>query len=125
MDRNAVEKWVADYERAWRTPGTRVLAEVFVPDASYLPSPWAQPVEGLDAIARFWETERVGPDEEFTMSNDVVAVDGVTAVVRVVVRYGTPGSRTWRDLWILRFAEDGRCSWFEEWPFAPDQPDGH
>jgi len=125
MDRTAVERWVGDYERLWRTPGTELLADLFVPDASYLPSPWAQPVEGLEAIARFWAAERVGADEEFTMSSDVVAADGGTAVVRVFVKYGAQGDRPWRDLWLLRFAADGRCSSFEEWPFAPDQPDGH
>ncbi len=125
MDRAAVEKWVADYERLWRTPGTELLPELFVPDASYLPSPWAQSVDGLDAIALFWEAERDSPDEEFTMSSDVVAVEGRTAVVRVFVEYGARGRRSWRDLWVLRFAEDGRCSAFEEWPFAPARPEGH
>jgi len=125
MDRTAVEKWVADYERIWRTPGTVLLAELFEPAASYLPSPWAQPLEGLDAIARFWEAERVSADEEFTMSSEVVMVHAHQAVVRVMVGYGAQAQRPWRDLWLLRFAEDGRCSSFEEWPFAPDQPDGH
>jgi hypothetical protein len=37
----------------------------------------------LDEIAQFWEAERNGADEEFTMSSDVVAVDGDAAVVRV------------------------------------------
>jgi hypothetical protein len=124
MDRTAVERWVADYERLWRTPGTELLAELFVPDASYLPSPWAQPVEGLEMIAEFWEAERRGADEDFTMSSDVIAVDGRTAIVRVSVRYGASG-RIWRDLWVIQLAPDGRCSRFEEWPFAPDQPDGH
>jgi hypothetical protein len=117
--------WVAGYERLWRTPGTELLAELFVPDASYLPSPWAQSVRGLGAIARFWAAERKGPDEEFTMTSHVVTVDGATAVVRVLVRYGGAVSSDWRDLWVIQFAEDGRCSSFEEWPFAPDQPDGH
>lgn len=112
-----MEQWVADYERAWRTPGTDVLAELFVPEASYLPSPWVQPVEGLDAIARFWEAERHGADEEFTMTSDVVAVDGAVAVVRVFVKYGPHGSGPWRDLWVIRFGAGGRCSSFEEWPF--------
>lgn len=125
MDRTAVQKWVAEYERAWRTPGTELLAQLFAPEASYLPSPWARPVQGLEAIARFWETERDGPDEEFTMGSDVVTLDAETAVVRVMVKYGASPSRPWRDLWVLRFAQDGRCSSFEEWPFAPDQPDGH
>jgi SnoaL-like domain len=124
MDSTAVQQWVGHYERLWRTPGTELLAELFVSDATYLPSPWAQPIEGLEAIARFWESDRVSADEEFTMSSDVVAVDGKTAVVRVFVRYAASG-RYWRDLWLLRFAADGRCSSFEEWPFAPGQPDGH
>ena len=125
MDSAAVQKWVADYERAWRTAGTELLAELFTPQASYLPSPWAHPIQGLEAIAAFWEKERRGPDEKFAMSSEVVAAQSGTAVVRVMVVYGEDGQRPWRDLWVLRFAQNGRCSWFEEWPFAPDQRDGH
>lgn len=124
MDRRAVEQWVERYELLWRTPETDQLADLFQPRATYLPSPWARPRDGLDEIAEFWESERDGADEGFTMSSNVVAVDGDTAVVRVSVEYAATGGR-WRDLWVLRFAPDGRCSSFEEWPFAPDQRDGH
>jgi hypothetical protein len=124
MDRAAVQQWVAGYERAWRTPGTEALSDLFTPGVSYLPSPWAEPVEGLDALGRFWESERKGPDEEFALTSEVVAVDGPRAVVRVLVDYGEPHHARWRDLWVLSFA-DARCSAFEEWPFAPGQPDGH
>ncbi len=24
------------------------------------------------------------------------------------------------DLWVMRLVDDGRCSWFEEWPFWPE-----
>jgi ketosteroid isomerase-like protein len=125
MDRRAVEQWVARYERLWRTPGTDGLVDLFLPDATYVPSPWAQPIEGMGEVAQFWDAERDGADEEFTLSSDVVAVDGGTAVVRVFVEYGAPRNTRWRDLWVIRFAGDGRCSSFEEWPFAPGQPDGH
>ena len=125
MDRAEVTQWVAAYEQLWRTPGTDRLRTLFAPGARYLPAPWAEPVEGLDAIARFWEAERDGADEEFTMSSDIVAVESNAAVVRVLVEYGVSGNQRWRDLWVLRFDEDGRCSSFEEWPFAPDQRDGH
>lgn len=124
MDRAGVERWVADYERVWRSPGTDGLAELFVPNATYLPSPWEPAQEGLAAIAAFWEDRREGPDEEFTISSEIVAVDGQTAVVRVFVEYLAPGGLAWRDLWVLRFADDGRCSAFEEWAFAPRQSDG-
>jgi hypothetical protein len=39
----------------------------------------------------------------------------------VEVWYGHP-VREYRDLWVMRFASDGRCAWFEEWPFWPEQP---
>ena len=123
VDHSDVERWLESYERAWRTPGTEALAELFSPAATYSPSPWARAVEGLADIARFWEDERTGPDEQFAMTHEVVAVDGSTAVVRVSVDYATESR--WRDLWVIRFDADGRCSAFEEWPFAPGQPDGH
>ncbi|MFI0356844.1 YybH family protein [Actinomadura sp. 9N407] len=125
MDRNAVERWVAGYERAWRTSGTEPLAELFSPDVSYLPSPWAHPIVGLSRLRPWWDAERDGPDEPFTITSEIVAVDGDTAVVRIEVDYLADAPARWRDLWILRFDADGRCIRFEEWPFAPDQPDGH
>jgi len=125
VDRQAVAAWVEGYERAWRTPGTETLAELFAADVTYLPSPWADPIEGLTALAEFWDGERDGPDEPFTMTSEVVAVEGDAAVVRVSVDYGTQPMSRWRDLWVVAFADDGRCTRFEEWPFAPDQRDGH
>lgn len=125
MDYAVVERWLERYEQAWRTPGTDRLHELFISTASYLPSPWALSLDGLDEIAQFWESERDDAREDFTMSSDVIAVDGDTAVVRVEVEYAASLSGHWRDLWVLGFAPDGRCASFEEWPFAPNQPDGH
>ncbi|MEV0004696.1 nuclear transport factor 2 family protein [Micromonospora sp. NPDC050980] len=119
MDRKQVAGWMAAYEQAWREPGTTALAGIFTPDASYRQGPYREPVVGLPAIADMWENEREGPDEVFEMTGEVVAVDGGTAVARVQVRYGDPADQEYRDLWIMRFAEDGRCRMFEEWPFSP------
>jgi ketosteroid isomerase-like protein len=122
MDRKQATGWIAAYEHAWRTPGTNALAAIFTADASYRQGPYQEPVVGLPAIARMWEDERDGPDEVFQMTSEVVAVEGDTAVARVQVRYGNPADQEYRDLWIMRFAEDGRCGSFEEWPFSPAQP---
>ena len=118
MERHQVEHWVAGYEKAWRTPGTASLAKLFTPEIAYVPSPWAPPVVGLDALGEFWEAQRAGPEEEFTLRTELVALEGRTAVVRAAVDYGDQGDR-WRDLWLLRFGTGGRCAVFEEWPFAP------
>jgi ketosteroid isomerase-like protein len=117
-----VAAWVAAYERAWRAPGTSALAGIFTEDAGYLQGPYERLVEGLPAIAGMWEAEREGPAEVFRMTSGIVAVDGDTAVIRVDVSYGDPVRQEYRDLWIARFAPDGRCRGFEEWPFWPGQP---
>jgi ketosteroid isomerase-like protein len=119
MTREQAEAWIAAYERAWRAPGTEALGELFTPDATYLQGPYDEPVVGLPAIGRMWEAEREGPDEAFRMTSDVIAVDGATAVARLEVHYGDPVWQQWRDLWVIRFADDGRCAAFEEWPVSP------
>jgi hypothetical protein len=119
-DRTRFELWIAAYERAWRTAGTGSLGGLFAEDASYRMSPYEEPVHGLEAIGALWERERVGPDEEFEMGFEVVAVDGDTAVARIEVAYATGAE--YRDLWIVRFDEGGRCREFEEWPFWPPTP---
>ena len=125
MDHADVSAWVDRYEQVWRSAGTDRLPELFTASATYLPSPWATPISGGTELAEFWDAERDGPDETFTMTSEVLAVDGDTAVVRVAVDYGEPVVSRWLDLWVLRFDDDGRCRAFEEWPFAPGQPDGH
>lgn len=115
------DAWVAAYEHAWRSAGTERLAGLFTPAATYRMSPFEEPVTGLAEIGALWERERQGPDEEFEMTHEIVALEDDTAVVRVEVRYGPPEHHRYRDLWIIHFDPDGRCREFEEWPFWPGQ----
>ncbi|HWM63736.1 MAG TPA: nuclear transport factor 2 family protein [Solirubrobacterales bacterium] len=119
--RDEIEAWIAAYERAWRTAGTEPLRDLFAEHATYRMSPYEEPAAGLAAIAQLWERERRSADEPFEMKHEIVAVDGATAVVRIEVEYGEPAPAEYRDLWIVRLDEDGRCREFEEWPFWPGQ----
>lgn len=121
-DRRTLTTWVERYERAWRTPGTDALGDLFTAEATYLPGPFDEPLAGLSAIAAFWEAEREGPDEVFALASEIVAVEGDTGVVRLEVTYGDPPARRYRDLWIVALDADARCTAFEEWPFFPEQP---
>jgi hypothetical protein len=98
------------------------LSALFASHATYQQSPYEEPLVGLEAIAEMWEAEREGPDESFTMQSAIVALDGRVAVVRVEVTYEDASPGEYRDLWVIRFGEDGRCVAFEEWPFWPGQP---
>ena len=39
-----------------------------------------------------------------------------------LVSYGEPVTQEYRDLWVLRFADDGRVAAYEEWPYWPGKP---
>jgi uncharacterized protein (TIGR02246 family) len=124
MDRPRLTEWLEGYERAWRSAGTDALADLFTEDATYSTGPYEKPHRGLQAIARMWEGERLGADEGFEISSEVVAVEGDTGVARVEVRYGAPKGSEYRDLWVVRLDGSGRCFQFEEWPFWPPDQEG-
>src|SRR5262245_29523408 len=106
-DRAAVNDWIARYERAWRAPGTDALDALFDDAATYITSPWAEPIRGLASLRLFWDAARTSPDEGFAMTSEIVAVEGSAAVARVHVDYAD-GQR-WRDLWLVKLNDQGRC----------------
>jgi ketosteroid isomerase-like protein len=119
MDRATVMQWVTGYEQAWRDGDLDAVAALFTEDAHYRRSPYENSEVGHAAIRAFWLEDDGQP---FTMSADPVAVEDRRAVVRLEVRYGEPDHQEYRDLWVLRFADDGRVEDFEEWAYWPGRP---
>ena len=117
--RDDVMRWVAGYEQAWRAGDVSAVAGLFTQDARYRRSPYEPSEVGLAAIGAFW---RADEGETFTVEAEPVAVEGRNAVVRLQVRYGDPVYEEYRDLWVLRFAADGRVEDFEEWAYWPGRP---
>ena len=120
MDRDDVMGWVRGYELGWRAGQTDAVESLFTEDARYLRSPYEEPLRGHQAIKDFWLSDG---GEAFTMTAEPVAIDGNAAVIRVEVHYGEPVRQEYRDLWLLRFADDGRVQEYEEWAFWPGKPD--
>jgi hypothetical protein len=118
MDAERVMRWVAEYERAWRDGDVGAVERLFTEDAHYRPSPYDEAKVGHGAIKAFW----LDDDPVFTVHAEPVAVEGRNAVVRLEVRYGDPVHQEYRDLWVLRFADDGRVEDFEEWAYWPGKP---
>ncbi len=112
-------RWVAGYERAWRAGDVPGVRRLFTDDARYRRSPYEEPAVGPDAIGAFWRDD---DGRTFSVVAEPVAVDGRNAVVRLEVRYGDPVDQEYRDLWVLRFAPDGRVEDFEEWAYWPGAP---
>jgi ketosteroid isomerase-like protein len=112
-------QWVAAYERAWRDGDVSGVTRLFTDDARYRTSPYAEPKVGHQEIQAFWLDDE---GRTFSVSAEPVAVEGHHAVVRLDVRYIDPVAQEYRDLWVLRFAPDGRVEDFEEWAYWPDKP---
>jgi hypothetical protein len=112
-------RWVAEYERAWREGALSGVTRLFTEDVRYRLSPYKESKVGHAEIQAFWGDD-VG--RTFSVTAEPVAVEGRDAVVRLEVRYLDPVPQDYRDLWILRFATDGRVEDFEEWAYWPDKP---
>ncbi|MEN5072992.1 nuclear transport factor 2 family protein [Isoptericola cucumis] len=117
VDRESVLQWVAAYEDAWRSGDDGAVERLFTSDARYARSPYdPDELHGHAAIRGFW---LVDEDATFAVTAEPLAVEGDVAVVRLEVRYLEPEAQEYRDLWVLRFAPDGRVADFEEWAYWP------
>jgi len=116
MTRADVMRWVAGYEQAWRDGDLEAVETLFTEEARYRLSPYDESESGQDAIKALWLDDE---GEVFTMEAEPVALEGRDAVVRVKVVYGDPVRQEYIDLWVIRFAEDGRAEDFEEWAYWP------
>jgi ketosteroid isomerase-like protein len=110
-----VTAWVQAYRKAWETNEPDDIRSLFTEDAEYLTEPYAEPWRGHEGIVASWLEDKDEPGEtSFTW--ELVAVEGDTGVIRAVTPY--QGRATYHNLWIIRFAEDGRASRFTEWWMA-------
>lgn len=119
MEREDVVRWVAQYEGAWRDEDAEAVSRLFTDDAEYRVSPYEPSIVGHAAIGETWLSDA---GRVFTMEATVIAVDDPVAVVRVDVVYETPSVQEYRDVWLLRFAADGRVADYEEWAYWPGKP---
>ncbi len=92
------------YERAWREGDPAAVAGLSTEDARYRRSPYEPSTVGHAEIEACW---REDDGQGFTVTAGPVAVEGRDAVVRLEVRDADP-AQEYRDLWVLRFAADGR-----------------
>jgi hypothetical protein len=119
MDREQVMAWVRGYERAWRESDPGAVPRLFTETIRYRRSPYEPSEVGHAAIQAFWAEDQ---GASVTVEAEPVAVEGPDAVVRLLVRYGDPVEQEYCDLWVLRFADDGRVDEFEEWAYWPGRP---
>ena len=124
MDRASVEAWLERYGRAWETRDPSAAAELFTEDAQYLETPFDEPMKGRSAIYRYWseipETQR-----DIAFGFDILSIEENRVLARwwssyVKIRTGEPTRLD--GIFLLEFAEDGRCRSLREWWHAHPSP---
>jgi ketosteroid isomerase-like protein len=118
VNREDIDRWLADYVEAWMTYDRGKIEGLFAEDIAYRYHPWDEPIQGRDAIVQSWIDER---DEPGTYEGDyrAVAVDGDVAIATGTSTYfaepGGPVDRIYDNCYVMRFDSEGRCSEFTEW----------
>lgn len=112
---DVVKTWVEGYRRAWETNDPDDIRALFTDEAEYFLTPSAPPWRGHGEIVAGWLHHQDEPGTTTFEWSPVVAHDGV-AVVRCVTGYPS-GSKfgTYDNLWVVRFASDGRAREFTDW----------
>lgn len=113
MDTGDVHRWVERYIRAWGSNDPADIGGLFTDEAVYCTAPFREPWRGRGTIVDGWLDIKDEPGD-YTFRFEVLAVAGDLAFVRGWTRYKEP-AHDYSNLWVIRFAEDGRCAEFTEW----------
>jgi ketosteroid isomerase-like protein len=107
-----VQRWLDAYVEAWRTYDQQAIGALFTEDADYAYTPVGEPVHGRDAIVEDWLKDRDEPGSwQASYRPLVVEEDRAVAVGRTTYADG----KMFENLYVLRFAGDGRCTELTEW----------
>jgi ketosteroid isomerase-like protein len=114
-----LQDWLDRYVVAWRANQREPIEELFTEDAVYRYRPYGDDEHvnrGREAIIDAWLEEQDAPDA-WKAEYHPFAVDGDRAVATGWSRYlatGDDPERTFHNVFLMRFAPDGRCAEFTE-----------
>ena len=117
-----ITDWMNGYLRAWDSNAPDDIRALFTDDAEYLTAPFVDPRVGVDAIVAGWIEDQDQPGD-YTFSWSELALAGDLAFVTGDTLYSD--GRRYANLWIIRFAPDGRATSYTEWYMrhpSPEQP---
>jgi ketosteroid isomerase-like protein len=110
---DTLSTWVDLYKRAWESNSPDDIRALFTEDAEYRPRPYSPPWRGHDEIVEGWLEARDEPGDAQFDWRPVVSGDDVGVLEGTTVYTKSDG--TYSNLWVIRFAPDGRATAFTEW----------
>ncbi len=113
-----LDEWMEGYMSAWSTNHPDHIAALFTEDAVYDPQTADGELDGRKQIVSWWREVDDKPDNwDFEWMPLVETSD--LAVVTGSTRYHDPPA-SYRNLFVIRFDEEGRCRDFTEWYIEED-----
>lgn len=112
-----LQNWLDRYLAAWTSNEPADIRSLFTEDATYAGSPLEpEPWVGREAIVDGWRAYRDEPGTWKFEGAPTVYADGVGIVEG---RTDYSDGRIYANLWVIRFADDGRATSFVEWFMQP------
>ena len=108
-----LEAWMDGYIAAWTDNHPDHIASLFTEDAVYDPQTADGELHGIKEIVSWWRNADDDPDNwdfEWLPLVDM----GDLAIITGSTRYTEPPA-SYRNLWVIRFDDSGRCRDFTEW----------
>ena len=127
MNRSDVQDWLDRYIAAWRANERRPIEELFTADVVYRFRPYAghPAASGIDAVVEAWLGDTRDEPDAWEAAYEPYAVEGDRAVAIGFSRYFATDDepeRTYHNVFLLRFADDGRCAEFTEYYMLEEVP---
>ncbi len=117
MDTQALSDWLAAYKRAWEMQDADLFVTLFTPDCEYRDTPYKEPVPAPEFHA-FWRALAKRQQDNRIDFEILGHASGNRAVVNweaTSTRRASGERREGNGIFVLTFAEDGRCSDVREW----------
>jgi hypothetical protein len=111
--------WMDGYVQAWTDNDPDSIRMLFTEAAVYDPQTEGGEWDGIEEIVDNWIEIEDDPENWEFQWLPLVETDDL-AVVMGRTRYLNP-LMTYRNLFVIRFSEDGRCSDFTEWYIEESQ----
>lgn len=113
MMSDVVTAWVENYRRAWESNDPDDIRSLFTEDAVYFTSPHElSPRRGHEQIVAGWLHDLDEPGTTVFDWHPVLVTDDLAVVQGRTVYENGP---SYKNLWLIRLAPDGRASEFTEW----------
>jgi hypothetical protein len=108
-----LDDWMEGYIEAWESNEARDIAALFHPEAIYDPQTADGELHGHHEIVEWWKDVDDTPGNWEFEWIPLVETDDL-AVITATTRYLEPPA-SYRNLFVVKFDEEGRCFDFTEW----------